>query len=109
MPPLIHCHILSSSYLGQVSEVIKGVSEGSECLTSGQIEVFILVLNSTAFMIWYRQDLLNRRDFSKLLFALFVEAEGLQLKQEEFFSKMKAWTGVRILVLLPSPPILCLR
>ena len=45
------------------------------------------------------QDLLSRRDFSKVLFALFVEVDGKQLKQEDFFSKMKAWTGVRILVL----------
>ena len=45
------------------------------------------------------QDLLNRRDFSKSMFALFVEVEGLQLQQEDFFSKMKAWTGVRILML----------
>ena len=44
------------------------------------------------------QDLLSRRDFSKVLFALFVEVDGKQLKQEDFFSKMKAWTGVRILV-----------
>ena len=28
-----------------------------------------------------------------------MEVEGLQLKQEDFFSKMKAWTGVRILML----------
>ena len=28
-----------------------------------------------------------------------MEADGLQLKQEDFFSKMKAWTGVRILML----------
>ena len=28
-----------------------------------------------------------------------MEADGLQLKQEQFFSKMKAWTGVRILLL----------
>ena len=28
-----------------------------------------------------------------------MEVEGLQLKQEDFFSKMKAWTGVRILLL----------
>ena len=48
------------------------------------------------------QDLLSRRDFSKVLFALFVEVDGLQLQQEDFFSKMKAWTGVRILVLLPT-------
>ena len=38
-----------------------------------------------------------------------MEADGLQLKQEQFFSKMKAWTGVRILVLLPTSPILNLR
>ena len=29
----------------------------------------------------------------------FLEGEGLQLKQEDFFSKMKAWTRVRILLL----------
>ena len=33
------------------------------------------------------------------MFSLFLEVDGLQLQQEDFFSKMKAWTGVRILML----------
>ena len=48
------------------------------------------------------QDLLSRRDFSKSMFALFVEVDGLQLQQEDFFSKMKAWTGVIGFSCLPS-------
>ena len=77
--------------------MIEGVSEGGECLTNGQIEVFVSFF-SRPFMVSL-QDLLNRRDFSKSMFALFVEVDGLQLQQEDFFSKMKAWTGVRILML----------
>ena len=91
----MHC---SSSHLCQVRELIEGVSEGGECLTSSQIEVSILVLITTASMIYF-QDLLNKKDFSKVLFALFVEEEGLHLKQDDFFSKLKAWTGVNMLML----------
>ena len=81
--------------------MIERVSEGCECLTSSKIEVLITVSTSTPVMI-YLQDLLNREDFSKVLFALFTEAEGVQLKQEDFFSKMKAWTGVRMIMLVSS-------
>ena len=78
--------------------MIEWVGEGGECLTSSQIEVFNRVLIPTASMIYF-QDLLNKKDFSKVLFALFVEAEGLHLQQDDFFSKLKAWTGVNMLML----------
>ena len=80
--------------------MIERVSEGGDCLTIGQIQVFsFLSFASHSSIFISLQDLLCRRDFSKVLFVLFVEVDGIQLKQEDFFCKMKAWTGVRILQL----------
>ena len=42
------------------------------------------------------QDLLKNREFSKVVFDLFAEVDGVPLEQEVFISKMKSWTGVRI-------------
>ena len=38
--------------------------------------------------------MLSKKDFAKVVFALFVEVDGVLLKQEDLFNKMKAWTGV---------------
>ena len=42
------------------------------------------------------QDLLKNREFSKVVFDLFAELDGVPLEQEVFISKMKSWTGVRL-------------